>query len=68
MGSSHAESKDFAYVFFRLLARGLQEGWFTGHPHQVVSGGLGGVEVALANLKAGKVSATKFVFKIADTK
>lgn len=50
------------------MGRGLQEGWFTGHPYQVMSGGLGGVEEALANLKAGKVSATKFVFKIADTK
>lgn len=68
VGSSHAEAKDFAYVFFRLFSRGLQEGWFTPHPHQVIPGGLGGVQEGLANLKTGKVSAVKYVFEIADTK
>lgn len=60
--------KDFGFVFFRLFSRGLQEGWFTPHPHTVVPGGLDGVEEALVNLKAGKASATKYVFTIADTK
>lgn len=60
--------KDFGYVFFRLFSRGLQEGWFSGHPYEVVAGGLGGVEQALSNLQAGKVSATKYIFRIEDTK
>jgi hypothetical protein len=60
--------KDFGYVFFRLFSRGLQEGWFTGHPYEVVEGGLGGVEKALSDLQNGKASATKYIFKIEDTK
>jgi len=54
-------------VYSRYLARGLQSGWFTGHPLEIVPGGLGGVEQALRNLKDGKASAVKYVFKIADT-
>lgn len=53
--------------YFRLFAKGLQEGWFSGHPHTVVPGGLSGIEGALANLKYGRVSAEKFIFKIEDT-
>lgn len=60
--------KDFGYVFFRLFSRGLEEGWFSGHPYKVVPGGLGGVETALADLQNGSVSATKYIFKIEDTK
>jgi NADPH2:quinone reductase len=59
--------KDFAYVFFRLFSRGLQEGWFTPHPHEVIPGGLKGVEQGLNNLMAGKASAVKYVYRIADT-
>jgi hypothetical protein len=60
--------KDFGFVFFRLFSRGLQEGWFTAHPYEVVPGGLNGVEKGLSNLKAGANSATKYIFKIEDTK
>lgn len=80
VGSSHArpskakaeagivtDGKEFAYVFFRLFSRGLQQGWFSGHPYEVVPGGLSGVEKGLSNLKAGVNSATKYVFKIEDT-
>jgi len=45
----------------------LQEGWFKGHPYEVVPGGLGGVEGALKNLKEGKASAVKYVFRIMET-
>lgn len=60
--------KEFGYVFFRFFSRGLQEGWFTAHPHEVVPGGLNGVEKGLSDLKNGVNSATKYVFKIEDTK
>lgn len=60
--------KDFGYVFFRYISRGLQEGWFTGHPYEVVPGGLNGVEEGLRRLKAGEASAKKFVYRIAETK
>ena len=66
VGEAHKGDKDFAYIYFRYLARGLAEGFFTPHPHEVVPGGLGGVETALRNLKEGKASGVKYVFKIGE--
>jgi len=63
----HKEYKDFAFVHFQNIAKGLSEGWFKGHPHEVVEGGLGGVEKELKNLKGGKASAVKYVFRIERT-
>jgi len=60
--------KDFAFAFYRLFARGLQDGWFTPHPYKIIPGGLNGVEEGLSNLKAGKASAVKYVYRIEDTK
>jgi len=68
VGDAHKGAKDFAYAYFRLFARDLDEGWFAGHPTEVVKGGLDGVEEALVNLRDGKASAVKYVFRIADTK
>ena len=62
-----AGGKDFGFIFSRLFSRGLQEGWFTGHPYEVVPGGLNGVEQGLKNYKTGVNSATKYIFKIEDT-
>ena len=82
VGASHLESdtdpwqkktgtstgnEDFAMAFFRYFGRGLQKGFFKGHPYEVVPGGLAGVEGALQNLKDGKASAVKYVFRIEDT-
>ncbi|KAG7284858.1 hypothetical protein NEMBOFW57_009473 [Staphylotrichum longicolle] len=67
VGSVHEEEQDFGYVYFRYLARGLQEGWFKPQRTEVVPGGLAGIETALANLKNGKASAVKYVFRIGDT-
>ncbi|KAF2469010.1 GroES-like protein [Lindgomyces ingoldianus] len=67
VGESHNKASDFAYVYYRYMARGLAEGWFTPHPAEVVPGGLEGLEGALKNLKDGKASAVKYVFRIADT-
>lgn len=67
VGSVHNDDKDFGFVFFRYVARGLQEGWLKGHPHEVVPGGLGGVQKALEALKDGKASAVKYVFKVEET-
>lgn len=55
---------DFAYVYSRLFTRGLQEGWLTGHPFEAKAGGLNDISDALQNLKDGKVSGSKYVFKI----
>jgi NADPH2:quinone reductase len=67
VGDTHEDAKDFAYVFYRYFAKGLDEGFFKAHPVEVAQGGLEGVEKALKNLKDGKASAVKYVFRIADT-
>ncbi|KAI8957429.1 GroES-like protein [Daldinia sp. FL1419] len=67
VGSVHTDDKDFGYVYFRYFARGLQEGWFKAQPQVVVPGGLGGIQEALDNLKAGKANGIKYVFRIAET-
>ncbi|KAH6657918.1 chaperonin 10-like protein [Truncatella angustata] len=67
VGSVHDAEKDFGFVYFRYIARGLQQGWFKPQPTKVVPGGLGGVQHALEELKAGRVNAQKLVFKVADT-
>ncbi|ORY06367.1 chaperonin 10-like protein [Clohesyomyces aquaticus] len=56
VGESHGKASDFAYVYYRYMARALAEGW-----------GVGGRGGALRNLKEGKASAVKYVFRIADT-
>ena len=61
-------SKEFAYVFSRLFSKGLQDGWFTPHPYEVVLGSLNGVGEGLSTLMNGKASAVKYVYRIADTK
>ena len=60
-------NEEFAMVFFRYFSRGLQKGYFKGHPYEVIPGGLAGVKGALQNLKDGKASAVKYVFRIEDT-
>jgi len=67
VGSVHQHAKDFGYVYFRFIAKGLNEGWFKGQRTEVVPGGLGGVQKALEDLKAGNASGVKYVFRIADT-
>ncbi|KAK3995248.1 alcohol dehydrogenase [Cladorrhinum sp. PSN332] len=67
VGSVHQESKDFGFVYFRYIAKGLREGWFRSQRTEIVPGGLAGVEGALQRLKAGKASAVKYVFRIEDT-
>lgn len=67
VGAAHGHYKDFAYIYFRFLARGLDEGWFTPHPVEVRPGGLEGVQGALEDLMHGKASAVKYVFRIGDT-
>ena len=70
VGSVHGnpdDLKDFGYVYFRYIAKGLEEGWLRAHPQEVISGGLEGIQQALTNLKEGQASAVKYIFRIADT-
>ena len=59
--------KDLAFVISRLIGRGLQEKWFSGHPYAIVPGGLNGVSTALRNLKEGKADAVEYVANPEDT-
>jgi NADPH:quinone reductase-like Zn-dependent oxidoreductase len=68
VGTAHKEDADYAFIMFRYMARGLAEGWFSPHPHEVVPGGLEGVQKGLENLRDGKASGVKYVFKIGDEK
>jgi len=68
VGDAHSKQKDLAFVFFRLISRGLEEGWFTAQPQEVIPGGLGGIESALTKLKDGTASAVKYVFDISETR
>ncbi|KAK3689455.1 chaperonin 10-like protein [Podospora appendiculata] len=61
------EGREFGFVWFRYLARGLSEGWFRAQRVTVREGGLGGVQKALLDLKEGRVSGMKFVFRIGET-
>ncbi|ETN44358.1 uncharacterized protein HMPREF1541_10538 [Cyphellophora europaea CBS 101466] len=70
VGSAHGvpdDLSDLAFVWFRAFALGLREGWFEGHPYEVVPGGLGGVGQGLNNLREGKASAVKYVYRVEET-
>lgn len=68
VGTVHQpKNHDLGYAWFRLFGLGLKEGWFSGHPHEVVQGGLAGVGEALSRLQQGQVSAKKLVFRIPET-
>lgn len=59
--------KEFGLMFTKLIATWLNDGLLKPHPHEVVEGGLHGVEIALKALRGGKASAMKYVIRIADT-
>lgn len=64
---NQSNGPDFGYVYFKLFGQGLKEGWLKAHPYEVVPGGLKGIPEALINLREGKASAVKYLFKIEDT-
>ncbi|RYO00217.1 hypothetical protein AA0119_g6258 [Alternaria tenuissima] len=66
-GAHGADASDLGLVTCRWFTRALQAGTFGGHPFEVRPGGLGGGGQALKDLKDGKQSAVKYVFRIADT-
>lgn len=60
------DDPEWAYLFFRYVARMLIYGRLNGHPFQVIPGGLEGVGEGLRMLKAGKARGVKFVFRVGD--
>ncbi|RGP63494.1 hypothetical protein FSPOR_8547 [Fusarium sporotrichioides] len=72
VGSVHSadkeiDARDLGLVTCRWFTKAWQADTFSGHPFEVRPGGLEGVQQALRDLKDGKNSATKYVFRIADT-
>jgi NADPH:quinone reductase len=70
VGSVHGQPDDLSdlgFAWFRLFGQGLKEGWFSGHPYEVVPGGLAGVETGLRNLMEGKASGVKYVYRVEET-
>lgn len=59
--------RDFGFAYSRMIGRWLQQEKLKIHPHEVVEGGLRGLETALKTLRGGKSSAVKFVIRIPDT-
>lgn len=66
-GNAFSTHKDFAFLWTRYLARLLEDGRLTAHPYEVVPGGLNGVLTGLKNLKSGKASAVKYLYRIKET-
>lgn len=61
------EDYEFAKKFMGLTEKLLAEGKLKTHSEHVGAGGLVGVLKGLEDMKAGKVSGQKLVYKIADT-
>lgn len=59
--------REFGAAFYRFFGQGLLDGFFSGHPVKNTPGGLEGLQGALRDLKAGKVSSFKYVARIGDT-
>jgi len=66
-GCHGADARDLGLVTARWLTKAIQTGTTKGHPFEVRPGGLHAVDQALKDLKDGKNSATKYVFRIEDT-
>ncbi|KAK5675086.1 hypothetical protein LTS10_012160 [Elasticomyces elasticus] len=66
-GAYGPDASDLGFVTCRWFTRAIQAGRFEGHPFEVRPKGLHGVEQALKDLKDGKQSAVKYVFRIAET-
>ncbi|KAK9482827.1 chaperonin 10-like protein [Lipomyces starkeyi] len=63
-GDSVKFDVEFAYIFYRYLARLLARGDFSGHPFEVIPGGLAGVEQGLNKLKNGEARGVKYVYRV----
>ena len=58
------EDFDFLVGFSSLTEKLLEEGKIKTHPHRVNEGGLGGVLEGLQELREGKVSGEKLVYRL----
>lgn len=69
-GKTFDASKDdfeFAKKFFEITEELLKEGKLEAHPEKIGDGGLKGALEGMEEMKAGKVSGVKLVYKVAET-
>ena len=66
-GSENAGLKAFGYQYYHYLAYALSRNLIASHPSELIPGGLNGIPTALKNLRDGKNSGLKYLFKIAET-
>jgi NADPH:quinone reductase-like Zn-dependent oxidoreductase len=71
VGSIHEDNPAggimFAAVTSKILEMEMAAGRFSGHPYEIVEGGLNGVLGALKELRDGRHGNKKYVVRIADT-
>jgi NADPH:quinone reductase len=56
---------EFAGQFSAWLEKMLEQGRYSGHPYEVIPGGLQGVAEGLDRLRNGQAGGKKFVYRIA---
>ncbi|PWY65980.1 GroES-like protein [Aspergillus heteromorphus CBS 117.55] len=61
------DCRELCGAFCSWFTGALGSGRFSGHPVQVKPGGLEGVQGAMEDLKEGRASAVKFVFRVGET-
>lgn len=66
---SPAQPEDFAFTkaFWELSQRSFVEGKLKAHPHRIGKEGLKGVFDGLQQLKEGRVSGEKLVYRVEET-
>ncbi|CAG8162879.1 unnamed protein product [Penicillium nalgiovense] len=70
VGRVHYEDENdklIGVVWGAAFARGLREGWLTGHPYTIGKNGLEELSKGLKGLKDGKVRAQKFLTRPSET-
>ncbi|KAI9369628.1 chaperonin 10-like protein [Aspergillus egyptiacus] len=70
VGQVHYEDENDKLVgatWAAAFARGLREGWLTGHPYTIGKNGLEGLSEGLKGLKDGKIRAQKFLTRLGET-
>ncbi|KAE8320743.1 chaperonin 10-like protein [Aspergillus sergii] len=70
VGQVHSEDENdklIGVTWSAAFARGLREGWLTGHPYTMGENGLEGLSLGLKSLKDGKIRAQKFLTRLNET-
>ncbi|KAM0158011.1 hypothetical protein ACHAQE_004251 [Botrytis cinerea] len=57
---------EWVAVFFKYMSQKLEDGRLTGHPFDVIDGGLAGVGEGLRRLQRGQARGVKYVYKIGE--